>query len=372
MSRRKLLTLGLTALWLLTSLFAMANSSTTADQKVDGDLGTSRLIDSIVLAKPIERPHPKYPESEARGGNEGWVKLSFVIGTDGETKEVNIVDSSGSRNFEKEALRSVKKWRYEPAVADGENIEQCSTSVQLDFHLGKPTITRKSKKNIIQALDLLNQNKYEELTNYVESYVSKPSGKMVEQAYNSYIAAKYYRWQGNEISEYHFLNIAASYAYRDGNFRYIPEEHTLSLLGALFELQLQRNELSKAKETYTKISTGKSEYAKRLVELYQPYKQKVDDFIASHNPIRVDAELNDSGAWFHMLARNSFTFTDLEGELRKLDIRCQNKRFTYTAKTDSQWTIPKKWGQCQVVVSGEQGAKFSLVELSVSTEESAS
>jgi TonB family protein len=101
------------------------------------------LVESIIPAEPIERVPPIFPTQAARNGNEGWVRLSFVVDENGAVVDPVIEDSSGIRGFEKASLRAIKQWQYSPAIRNGEKIEQCRNSVQLDFKLGSVLIMKK-------------------------------------------------------------------------------------------------------------------------------------------------------------------------------------------------------------------------------------
>jgi TonB family protein len=118
------------------SLFALSlfSSFLTATPE---SLSSVELVETVIPATALERQPPKFPVDAARNGNEGWVKLSFVVDENGAVVDPIIEDSSGIRDFEKASMRAIKKWQYSPAMRDGKNIEQCRNSVQLDFALDR-------------------------------------------------------------------------------------------------------------------------------------------------------------------------------------------------------------------------------------------
>jgi TonB family protein len=97
-------------------------SSSPHSARADDTAQTS--LESGTWAKPTTRVTPRYPEEEAQRGIEGWVQVSFVIQPDGTVGETLIEDSSGRRAFEKETIRAIGQWTYEPATMNGEPIEQ--------------------------------------------------------------------------------------------------------------------------------------------------------------------------------------------------------------------------------------------------------
>jgi protein TonB len=49
----------------------------------------------------------------------GFVELEFVIGADGKVGAVNVLKAQPPRVFEREAVRAVKGWTFQPA-SEGE------------------------------------------------------------------------------------------------------------------------------------------------------------------------------------------------------------------------------------------------------------
>lgn len=66
---------------------------------------------------------PDYPARLRRLGVEGAVELVLRIGADGAVREVEVLLSSGHAAFDAAALEAVRRWRFEPALADGEAVE---------------------------------------------------------------------------------------------------------------------------------------------------------------------------------------------------------------------------------------------------------
>ena len=61
----------------------------------------------------IEQPQPGHPGGSVRKGQEGWVKMSFVVIADGRAIDPIIIDSSGGAGFEREAREAVSTWHFE-------------------------------------------------------------------------------------------------------------------------------------------------------------------------------------------------------------------------------------------------------------------
>jgi TonB family protein len=86
-------------------------------------------------AVAVYQPDPEYPEEGRRAKLSGTVLLSLTVGTDGLVREVTVTKPLG-HGFDEQAVRSVQKWRFEPAAANGRPIPARIT-VQVDFNIDK-------------------------------------------------------------------------------------------------------------------------------------------------------------------------------------------------------------------------------------------
>ena len=68
--------------------------------------------------RAISNPGPRYPQAAQRAGAGGSVQVEFTVNTDGSVGGVRAVSSDGprqfQREFEREALAAVKRWRFQP------------------------------------------------------------------------------------------------------------------------------------------------------------------------------------------------------------------------------------------------------------------
>ncbi len=97
--------------------------------------GDFMLLDKTATA--VVRIDPKYPTQAAKDGIEGWVKLSFSIDTTGAVIDVQVLDAEPKRIFDREAIKALKAWKYQPQIKDGKAVAQQGMQVQLDFSLDK-------------------------------------------------------------------------------------------------------------------------------------------------------------------------------------------------------------------------------------------
>ena len=74
--------------------------------------------------KPIpgQNPAPRYPPQALRRGESGTVTVRVQIGADGVPGEVSVANSSGSRLLDRAAQDAVRRWRFRPALANGQPV----------------------------------------------------------------------------------------------------------------------------------------------------------------------------------------------------------------------------------------------------------
>lgn len=75
-------------------------------------------------AMPIVRIDPQWPSEALEEGTEGYVRLEVLIGTDGATKDMRVLESKPGRLFVRNALRAVRRWKFKPRIIDGEPVER--------------------------------------------------------------------------------------------------------------------------------------------------------------------------------------------------------------------------------------------------------
>jgi TonB family protein len=77
---------------------------------------------------------PKYPPRALERGVGGWVDIEFTVARDGSTRDAAVRASEPAGVFERAALDSVARWRYEPRVVNGALVDQ-RVSAHVRFEL---------------------------------------------------------------------------------------------------------------------------------------------------------------------------------------------------------------------------------------------
>lgn len=336
----------------LISSSAFANSS--PQMVLDDEL----LISEIKNAVPLKRVEPKYPIQAAKRGQEGWTEVSFIVEKDGSVSSAIVEDSSGSKEFNKASLRAIKKWRYQPAVEDGEPVQQCNQSVRLDYSLGGEEQRGASRRFVASYKEisaLIEAGKLGEAQERLSKLRNKTKWNLYEDAWFWNLSSQYYRVTNDKANQLKSVNrvlSARGFAPNDMRLRALVDAFILNYNGVSYAKALANFEqIKKAQNSETTVAT------------LQPYVNKLHSLIAGDKPIVKASVIENQHRWRHLLVRNRFALEDVSGQLSKLEIRCKNKVFSYNAAAQNTWVIPRKWQQCYVYIDGTDNTQFKFVEL---------
>jgi periplasmic protein TonB len=87
----------------------------------------------LKLLRPIAT---QYPVDAATRGTEGWVELSFTVGPNGRTGNIEVTDSSPRKVFDRAATDAIAAARYEPMTKDQAQVTR-DAKLRLTFKLNK-------------------------------------------------------------------------------------------------------------------------------------------------------------------------------------------------------------------------------------------
>ncbi len=85
-------------------------------------------------ARIVRKVQPAIPQEALRKHESGWVEVEFVVGTDGKVKSANVLRAQPARTFDREALKAVQQWMFDPALRDGQPVET-RLQQRLEFQL---------------------------------------------------------------------------------------------------------------------------------------------------------------------------------------------------------------------------------------------
>jgi TonB family protein len=314
---------------------------------------------TFVAAKPLQRHNPSYPAAAQAAWKEGWVIVSYCIDTSGSVRDPVIDRSSGSKDFERAALRTLPKWKYEPATLDGVPVEQCATRVRLSFQFGGPLGARpKFAKSWRAAQKLIDAN---DLAGAEAKLAVLVPENDYEAARIHFARARIAERRRDLRAQYEETQSALRYSH--GVEKSLKGDAKRSAFALATNLRLWADALSLYEELEEDDPQELSDSLRTTGEALTSHV-KGDHGLATTGELtcRCDEE-NQQALWEVRLLRREFGFADVKGKIERFELRCQGRRFTAKFETDKNWRVPPKWGACQLYVFGDAGATLRLVEM---------
>ncbi|MBA6390727.1 energy transducer TonB [Colwellia sp. BRX10-3] len=319
----------------------------------------SRHLSTTTEPTPTFRVDPKYPKNAARNSREGWARFSFIIEKDGSVSNVITKETSGSEDITLAAKKAVMQWKYQPAMEDGEPIQQCANSVQLSFKMNKQKnsatgATRRFQHLYSKTKAALAENNYVEAKELLNKFKKIKHMHLSENNFLQLLSAQYASEIGDPALQLSHLNKIS--------FSAEPESHqqVLSILKQKFILEIKLNQLKPAYNTFKRLEKIAAD--EPYLADYQALIKRVDEFVNSDKELVITADIRQDDYWYYALVRNEFTLTNITGKLTKMDIRCANKRHVYTIENNNTWKLPDAWQQCNVYIFGQNNTTFNLIE----------
>ena len=81
---------------------------------------------------PIIRPPPAYPREAMRQGIGGTVRVQVTVAPDGSVERMDVAQSSGNRYLDRAAMDAVRRWRFAPAMRNGQPVS-ATVVIPVDF-----------------------------------------------------------------------------------------------------------------------------------------------------------------------------------------------------------------------------------------------
>lgn len=107
----------------------LAIAPPTSIPQLNAQLGQSQEV------LPLHRTEPNYPSRARKRNIEGYVVLSFDIGLTGQPQNIVVEEAEPQQIFNREAIRAVKKWQYQPLMVNGEPRVRLAQRIKLDFKI---------------------------------------------------------------------------------------------------------------------------------------------------------------------------------------------------------------------------------------------
>ncbi len=347
-------------LWLVAVPIVPINAEQEA---IDAVAESSRVF---IPAKPIERTSPTYPQFELRHRKQAWVRIAYCIDESGSPQNVSVLDSVGSTKFDKAAIETVKQWKFEPALVNGEPSWQSRNQTLISFAIkgGNIGATRRFGKQFRKIGKLLDQKNLED------------ADKLFWQVYETYDLSLYelsklwaLRVRHEGISGDMYMLDMALHRATASKGQWIEEKSYIRLLELRVRVELKIGQYHSAMRAFRELVKVTGKNAEEVLVL-KPTMEKLRDTINGDQILKIDAEVRTkdecnvcNNSWAFTPVRNDFSFANIAGTLESIEMRCNHKRYESAVSGHVEWHIPDSWGTCHVQVYGEPGTTFDVLML---------
>jgi TonB family protein len=308
--------------------------------------------------------NPYYPQSALMAGREGWANLSFVVARDGSVVEAMIEESSGDEQIAQAALDAVMKWRYNPALLNGEPVEQAMKTVGIVFQLEDATGARRSfTKRYSEIAELLRAGDAAAAAAGIDELEQDGRFNLYDDAWFWFLKAYYLDVAKSSDVDARIRALGRAVG------RQVYLEPALHVTGAqrLYALQARTGNFGAAIDTFEALRDEKAvreadNYEKALADMRPSYDQMLQA-VQGRSVLVRQAKIDEHDYWVGKLLRRSFTLVDVVGRVDVVDIRCSQGtgRYAFT-NAEQVWNVPESWVGCSVYIKGQPGTTFTFQE----------
>ena len=325
--------------------------------KFDVEMDTSG-----VSAAAVEQPAPEFPDGRMRGGQEGWVRLHFVVGPDGRAVDPVVVDSTGGPLFEQAALDVVSGWRFE---APGAGEENANNRVDIRFEISgdRDRATRGFLRRYRDIVSDLYYVKPENARDRIDMANDFGGWNLYESTMLALLNARVEAAEGDAVEELQYYRRALAVSGPAA----LDDKERVEILGRILDLEIDTGLYGEALQTLGELRTkpGSDAVLEELAGKIRELESSVEGdeaMVASatiYNPCNCD---NGTPLWSYTPVHRDFSFAEVSGNVQRFEARCDNHRLSAQVETGARWSLPAEWGSCRVFVFGDDAATFEFVE----------
>ena len=313
-----------------------------------------------VMATPLEQANPVFPSKGVRSGQEGWVRLSFVITADGTATDPVVIDATGGSPFEQSARDVVSKWRFEPP---GSELPNNVVDIRFEIYRGRDMATSNFMRRYRRIMTHLHHEENEDARAQVDSTNELGGWNLYESTMLCLMLGRVDGAEGNMTGKLENYRRALGVS----NRRSLDGEDRRDLLAKMFGLQFERGQYAAAQRTLNLLK--KEIGSEKEVTQLQRQAEELSRYLGEPGPIKANAAVYnpcncDAGVplWSYQPVRRTFSFDGMSGNVERFEARCDRDRLQGPVEAGKRWTLPENAGSCRVFVFGDDGSSFDFVE----------
>lgn len=339
--------------------------ASAAQEALDTVSDSSR---QLVSAKQIKRNAPIYPRRELRKGKQAWVHITYCIDESGSTQNVSVLSSVGGPRFDRAAVEAIKRWKFEPALIDGERSWQSRNETYITFSIeGGNTGASRKFVNLYRKIDRLIDQKNLQKADKLFRHLFETDDLSLYELSKLWALRVRYEGAGGDTDMYKLDRALHRATASKGEW--IDKASYVRLLKLRVQIEMVLGKYHAANQSFRELVKATGEDAEEVLAL-KPMMEKLRDRIDSDNILKINAEVrtrdecnNCKNSWYFTPVRNDFALANISGNLESIEMRCDHKRFESAVSDLVEWHIPVEWGTCYIQIYGDLGTTFDVLLL---------
>ena len=321
------------------------------------DIMVENLPESLT---PIDQARAQYPNSGVRRGQEGWVRVSFVVTPEGKAIDPVIVDSVGGSEFDASVREAVSEWTFAPP---GDMLANNVVDIRIEIHDGKDLATSNFMRRYRRIVQHLYNEENMEARTSVDQAMEIGGWNLYESTMLWLMVGRVEGVEGNSTGKLESYRRALGVS----NSNSLKADDRRELLRKMFELEMELSQYAAARRTLALLrkQPGSKPDLDSIADLVTELDNKLSGSaaIAAHATIYTPS--GDEGGqalWTYIPERQSFSFAALNGNVERFEVRCERNRLEGPVEAGKSWSLPEDAKNCRVIVFGDTGADFQFVE----------
>lgn len=321
----------------------------------------SRVVEAFQIPVRTKAVAPVYPNTLVESGQDGWIELQFMVGTDGKPYEIAVTDSMGAAGLEQAAVKAAEQWEYQPAQLNGSPLD-AALRHRVTFALtgDKGGVRRRFAREFRLIRQHVDKGEREAALGLLEQIDVRSlyEGVFAEIAWYLYFA----RWGTPEQQRIVLTRASES----DPDLTRVPIRFTQMIILARFSVELQTSHFGAALKTLALMDRLQEQRTMRFdsaqTKSIRDARQAIDDLKDNDKAFSVNGKVGDHANWVYTLLKDEMSFDVHQGEIAELKLRCEKRFVGFRFAEHSTFRIPSSFGACELEVIGNPGTTFTLTQ----------
>ncbi|MGD2167947.1 MAG: energy transducer TonB, partial [Gammaproteobacteria bacterium] len=318
-------------------------------------LVSPRAPAQVLPPRPLWQMQPDAPTNRGDVPLEGWVVLRYSVLSDGSTDNIVVIDRQPPMIPYRRAVAAVERWRFRPATADGAAIDWHNNEAAVVFRSEDARLSPLFFRAYEATQALIEEGKLEWARRNNERTLARAT--RLEVIGQVLIQSVIINLQLGELHAAYAALVRAT----DPRIGLLRGQDLIVALKHRNAFELRLGDTVGALETLERRSRLAPVPADDAVARRAAFIERA---LYEGSTIGHRAKILDD-VWRHRLNRQIFAIDKVEGEIDVIRAVCDRTIAELEYWPNSEWTLPRHWGNCAVAVEGRDQTGFVLYEFEV-------